>query len=43
MKTANGAGMYALGAGWGFRSAAELQNAGAKVVLKHPGELLQYL
>jgi phosphoglycolate phosphatase len=43
MKTANAAGMYALGAGWGFRSKQELQEAGAKVVLKHPSELLEYL
>ena len=43
MQTANGAGMYALGAGWGFRSTPELLGAGAKAVLKHPGELLQYL
>ena len=43
MKTANGAGMYAIGAGWGFRSTQELLTAGAKVVIKHPGELLKYL
>jgi phosphoglycolate phosphatase len=43
MKTANGAGMYALGAGWGFRSTPELLDAGAKAVIKYPGELLQYL
>ncbi len=43
MKTANGAGMYAIGAGWGFRSAQELITGGAKAVIKHPGELLNYL
>lgn len=43
MKTANGAGMYALGAGWGFRGAQELLDSGAKAVLKHPAELLNYL
>jgi phosphoglycolate phosphatase len=43
MKTANGAGMYALGAGWGFRGAQELLDSGAKAVLKQPAELLNYL
>jgi phosphoglycolate phosphatase len=43
MKTANGAGMYAVGALWGFRSEKELLAAGAKAVIKHPGELLKYL
>jgi phosphoglycolate phosphatase len=43
MKTANRAGMYAIGAGWGFRSEQELLGAGAKAVIRHPGELLKYL
>jgi phosphoglycolate phosphatase len=43
MKTANNAGMYAIGAGWGFRSEQELIGAGAKAVIKYPGELLKYL
>ena len=43
MKTAVGAGMYPIGAGWGFRSEQELLTAGAKVVIKQPEELLQYL
>ena len=43
MKTANGAGMYAIGAGWGFRSEQELLGTGAKVVIKHPAELLKFL
>ena len=43
MKTANRAGMYAIGAGWGFRSEQELLGAGAKAVIKHPSELLKYL
>jgi phosphoglycolate phosphatase len=43
MKTANGAGMYAIGAGWGFRSEQELLTAGAKVVIRHPAELLKFL
>ena len=43
MKTANNTGMYAIGAGWGFRSEQELIGAGAKAVIQHPGELLKYL
>jgi len=43
MKTANRAGMYAIGAGWGFRSEQELLGAGAKAVIQHPEELLLYL
>ena len=43
MKTANRAGMYAIGAGWGFRSEQELLGAGAKAVIQHPEELLKYL
>jgi phosphoglycolate phosphatase len=43
MKTANRAGMYAIGAGWGFRSEQELLGAGAKAVIRHPSELLKYL
>jgi phosphoglycolate phosphatase len=43
MKTAVGAGMYPIGAGWGFRSEKELLSAGAKAVIKKPEELLQYL
>jgi phosphoglycolate phosphatase len=43
MKTAVGAGMYPLGAGWGFRTEKELLDAGAKAVIKQPGELLRYL
>lgn len=43
MKTANAAGMYPVGALWGFRSKKELLTSGAKAVIKHPGELLNYL
>ena len=43
MKTANRAGMFAIGAGWGFRSEQELLGAGAKAVIRHPDELLNYL
>jgi phosphoglycolate phosphatase len=40
MQTAVAAGMYPVGALWGFRKAAELQAAGAKALLRLPGELL---
>ena len=43
MKTANNAGMFAIGAGWGFRSEQELLDTGAKAVIKHPSELMRYL
>jgi phosphoglycolate phosphatase len=43
MKTANGAGMYAVGALWGFRSAGELLASGAQALIKHPVELLDLL
>jgi phosphoglycolate phosphatase len=43
MKTANAAGMYPVGALWGFRSKNELLASGAKAVIKHPRELLEYL
>lgn len=43
MKTANSSGMYAVGVLWGFRSAEELQNAGAKTLIKKPLDLLTLL
>jgi phosphoglycolate phosphatase len=43
MKTARAAGMLALGAGWGFRGAAELEEAGAFAVLDAPGDMLRYI
>ena len=39
MKTATSAGMFPVGALWGFRSAEELKNNGAKEVIKHPSDL----
>jgi phosphoglycolate phosphatase len=36
MQTANSAGMYAVGALWGFRSAEELRKNGAKALVAHP-------
>ncbi|GAB4257984.1 MAG: HAD family hydrolase [Deferrisomatales bacterium] len=43
MRTARGAGMRALGALWGFRTAEELREAGAEHLLAHPLELLDWL
>ena len=43
MRTASGAGMFALGALWGFRDAAELLAAGAQGLLDAPADLLRYL
>ena len=43
MRTANSAGMYPVGALWGFRSAEELREAGARALIGHPMELLALL
>jgi phosphoglycolate phosphatase len=43
MKTANAAGMYAVGVLWGFRGADELVRNGAKVLIRKPLELLELL
>ena len=43
MHTARNAAMHPIGAGWGFRTAEELYNAGALTVLDHPLELLDWL
>jgi phosphoglycolate phosphatase len=40
MRTAVAAGMYPVGAVWGFRTADELKVAGAKTLINHPIELL---
>jgi phosphoglycolate phosphatase len=40
METARAAGMLAIGALWGFRDRAELEAAGAAMVIEAPGELL---
>lgn len=42
MQTARGAGLFAVGATWGFRTASELCEAGAEVLIDHPRELLQW-
>jgi phosphoglycolate phosphatase len=41
MQTANAAGMYAVGALWGFHTAEELSDGGAKVLVKEPIEVLK--
>ncbi len=43
MKTANAAGMFAVGALWGFRTAEELMSSGAQVLVEHPREVLKIL
>jgi phosphoglycolate phosphatase len=43
MQTAVGAGMFPLGALWGFRTAQELMAHGAKALLEKPLDLLQYI
>jgi len=43
MRTAVGAGMFPVGALWGFRDADELTAAGAQSLLVHPAELLDLL
>lgn len=40
MYTACRAGMYAVGALWGFRTRQELEESGARVVVETPGEVL---
>ena len=43
MQTATRAGMYALGATWGFRSGDELRRSGARDLLDAPLDLLNFL
>jgi phosphoglycolate phosphatase len=43
MRTARGAGMYPVGALWGFRSAEELRENGAKRLISEPLELVSFL
>ncbi|HHW48090.1 MAG TPA: HAD family hydrolase [Clostridiaceae bacterium] len=43
MITATAAGMYGIGALWGFRTKEELLSSGAKAVIQHPLDLLNYL
>jgi phosphoglycolate phosphatase len=43
MRTAVAAGMFPVGALWGFRAAAELQASGARGLISRPMELLGFL
>jgi len=43
MKTAVAAGMFPVGAAWGFRTADELRANGARAVIDRPTELLELL
>jgi len=43
MKTARASGMTPIGALWGFRSKEELLESGAKAVIDHPSESLQWI
>ncbi|MCX5797316.1 MAG: HAD hydrolase-like protein [Elusimicrobia bacterium] len=43
MKAAVAAGMFPVGALWGFRDAEELERFGARVLIRRPGELLALL
>lgn len=43
MLTACRAGMYAVGVLWGFRTRAELEESGARVVIEQPAEVLALL
>ncbi len=40
MRTATAAGMFAVGAAWGFRSVEELEAHGAKAIVQRPSEIL---
>ena len=42
MQTANAAGMYAVGAMWGFRTPAELTQSGAKTLIEKPLDVLGF-
>ena len=42
MKTGKGAGSFTVGALWGFRDRAELEEGGADAVIEHPLELLRF-
>ena len=43
METAKAAGMYPVGALWGFREAKELLDYGAKALIERPADLLLYV
>ncbi len=43
MQTARAAGMFAVGAAWGFRPVDELRSNGAQAIAEHPTDLLDLL
>ena len=43
MQTANAAGLYALGATWGFRSIEELEINGTKKLIYNPMEIIELI
>ena len=43
MKTAFSAGMFPVGALWGFRTGEELIKAGARILVKNPADLLWFI
>lgn len=43
MATARAAGMFAVGAAWGFRPESELRKHGAAAIAHHPGDVLALL
>ena len=43
MRTANAAGMFALGVLWGFRPAEELKESGAKALIERPQDALKFI
>lgn len=43
METAKKAGIFAIGALWGFRTAAELRASGAQALLEQPLDILQHI
>ena len=43
VRTANAAGMFPLGVLWGYRTAEELQAAGARAMVREPSEILRLM
>ena len=41
IQTAKNAGLYSVGAAWGFRGRQELMSAGADKIIEKPAELLE--
>lgn len=43
IETAEAAGMYSVGAGWGFRGPQELEESGCRALVRHPLDILSLL